>query len=229
MDKHPGKVFYRLTRIFPGDQLPGGRTPAAKVYANPLESVELSEPVRDGGPAVWRVLSRVAPTTPKVGSSITLAELSQALAPLAVRRGGRGYPSAGGAYPLEVYLAVQHLQGTFQGIYHYAAKQHQLEQLSGRFDSKSWRLALMDLEAGEVLAALVVFSAVPARYEAVVGLRGVRYSVVGGGDAGGEVLVAATALGLQAYPAATFYDEEVRKLLSLPDSEHPVVVLLLGR
>ncbi|MCS7068121.1 MAG: SagB/ThcOx family dehydrogenase [Meiothermus sp.] len=229
MDKHPGKIFYRLTRIFPGDQLPGGRTPAAKVYANPLESVELAEPARDGGPAVWRVLSRVAPTTPKVGSSMTQAELSQVLAPLAVRRGGRGYPSAGGAYPLEVYLAVQHLQDTFRGIYHYAAKQHQLEQLSGRFDPQGWKSALMDLEAVEASAALVVFSAVPERSEAVFGLRGFRYALLEVGYAVGEVMVAATALGLQAYPAETFYDEEVRKLLALPETEYPVVVLLLGR
>jgi len=229
MDKHPGKAFYLLTRIFPGDRLPGGRAPAAKVYANPLESVELAEPARDGGPAVWRVLARVAPTTPKVGASITQAELSQVLAPLAVRQGGRGYPSAGGAYPLEVYLAVQRLQDTFQGIYHYAAKHHQLEQLSSRFDPQGWRAALMELEAVEATAALVVFSAVPERSEAVFGLRGFRYALLEVGYAVGEVMVAATALGLQAYPAATFYDEEVRKLLSLPDNEHPVVVLLLGR
>ncbi len=229
MDKHPGKAFYRLTRLFPGDHLPGGRAPAAKVYANPLESVELAEPVREGGPAVWRVLSRVMPTAPRVGSSMTQAELSQVLAPLAVRQGGRGYPSAGGAYPLEVYLAVQRLQDTFQGTYHYAAKQHQLEQLSSRFNLEEWQQALMDLEAVEASAALVVFTAVPERSEAVFGLRGFRYALLEVGYAVGEIMVAATALGLQAYPAETFYDEEVRRLLSLPEGEYPVVVLLLGR
>lgn len=81
----------------------------------------------------------------------------------------------------------------------------------------------------EASAALVVFSAVPERSEAVFGLRGFRYALLEVGYAVGEVMVAATALGLQAYPAATFYDEEVRKLLSLPEAEHPVVVLLLGR
>jgi len=229
MDKHPGKIFYRLTRIFLGDTLPGGRAPAAKVYANPLESVELPEPAKQGGADIWRVLSRVTPTAPKVGASISQAELSQVLAPLAVRRGGRGYPSAGGAYPLEVYLGVQRLQDTFPGIYHYAAKQHQLEQLSARFDPYPWKSALMDLDALEHVAALVVFTAVPERSEAVFGLRGYRYALLEVGYAVGEVLVAATALGLQAYPAETFYDDEVRKLLTLPENEHPVVVLLLGR
>lgn len=229
MDKHPGKVFYRLTRIFPGDNLPGGRAPAAKVYANPLESVELPEPAKEGGASVWRVLSRVSPTTPKVGASITQAEVSQVLAPLAVRRGGRGYPSAGGAYPLEVYLGVQRLQDTFPGIYHYAAKQHQLEQLSARFDPSQWKSALVDLDAIEHTAAMLIFTAVPERSEAVFGLRGYRYALLEAGYAVGEVMVAATALGLQAYPAETFYDDEVRKLLALPENEHPVVVLLLGR
>jgi len=229
MDKHPGKIFYRLTRIFPGDELPGGRAPAAKVYANPLESVDLPEPTRDGGAGVWRVLSRVSPTTPKVGASISQPELSQLLAPLAVKRGGRGYPSAGGAYPLEVYLGVQRLQDTFAGTYHYAAKQHQLEQLTSKFDLPKWKSALMDLEAVDHCAALLVFTVVPERSEAMFGMRGYRYALLEAGYAVGEVMVATTALGLQAYPAETFYDEEIRKLLGLPDTEHPVVVLLLGR
>lgn len=230
MDKHPGRVFYRLTRLYPGDQLPDGRAPAAKVYANPLESVELPPPAREGGAAVWRVLSKVAPNQPKVGSSISQAEVSQLMAPLmVVRRGLRGYPSAGGAYPLEVYVVAQNIQDTFQGIYHYAAKHHQLEQLSGKFDQNAWKGAMMDLEAVEHAAAMVVFTALPDRSEAKFGVRGYRYALLETGYAVGEVMVAATALGLQAYPAETFYDEQVRKLLSLPEGEFPVVVLLLGR
>jgi SagB-type dehydrogenase family enzyme len=148
---------------------------------------------------------------------------------MVVRRGLRGYPSAGGAYPLEVYVVAQNIQDTFQGIYHYAAKQHQLEQLSGKFNHEAWRAAMMDLEAVEHAAALVVFTAVPDRSEAKYGVRGYRYALLETGYAVGEAMVAATALGLQAYPAETFYDEQVRKLLSLPEGEFPVVVLLLGR
>ncbi|WP_026234457.1 SagB/ThcOx family dehydrogenase [Calidithermus timidus] len=229
MDKHPGKLFYRLTRLFPGDGLPGGRAPAAKVYANPLESVDLPAPSREGGAPVWKVLSRLAPQPPKVGSSISQAEISQLLQPLSVRRGGRGYPSAGGAYPLEVYLGVQNLQDTFPGIYHYAAKSHQLEQLSSKLNLAAWREALMDLESLEQAAVFLIFTAVPDRSEAVFGLRGYRYALLEAGYAVGEVMVAATALGLQAYPAETFYDENVRSLLSLPEGEYPAVVLLLGR
>lgn len=229
MDKHPGKLFYRLTRLFPGDDLPGKRVPAAKVYANPLESVDLPKPAKDGRAPVWRVLSRLAPTQPRVGASITQAELSQALFPLAMRRGGRGYPSAGNAYPLEVYVVAHRLQDTFPGTYHYAAKQHQLEQLSTKVNMEAWRAALMDLEAVENSAALLVFTAVPERSEAVFGLRGYKYGLLEPGYAVSLVMLAATSLGLMAYPAETFYDEQVRKLLALPEGEYPVVVLLLGR
>lgn len=229
MDKHPGKLFYQLTRLFPGDDLPGRRAPAAKVYADPLESLDLPSPTREGGAPIWRVLSRVTPVLPRIGATITQAELSQTLSPLAVRRGGRGYPSAGGAYPLEVYVGVQNLQDAFRGIYHYAAKQHQLEQLKARFDVKAWQEALMGLEAVEHAAAVVVFTALPERSEAPFGLRGYRYALLEAGYAVGGVMVAATALGLQVYPAETFYDDHVRKLLALPEAEYPVVALLLGR
>jgi SagB-type dehydrogenase family enzyme len=229
MDKHPGKLFYRLTRVFPGDDLPGGRAPAAKVYASPLESLDLPTQGRDGGAPVWRVLSRVAPALPQVGSSLSQGEVSQLLSPLAVKRGGRGYPSAGNAYPIEVYLVAQNMQDTFSGVYHYAAKQHQLEQIGTRPDVQLWSTALMNLTDLDKAAALLVFTAVPERSEAPFGLRGYRYALLEVGYAVGEVMVAATALGLSAYPAETFYDEQVHRLLALPEGEYPVVVLLVGR
>jgi SagB-type dehydrogenase family enzyme len=228
-DKHPGKLFYRLTRLFPGDALPNQRAPTAKVYANPLESVELPPPAHEGGPPIWRVLQRVTPTLPQVGATLSLAELSQVLSPLMVRRGQRSYPSASGAYPIEVYLALQRLQDTFSGIYHYAAKQHQLELLKPKLDLPAWKAALLELEALESSSAFLIFTAIPERSEAVFGVRGFRYALLEVGYAVGEVLLAATALGLQAYPAETFYDESIRQLLALPEGEYPVVVLLLGR
>ena len=49
MEKHPGKLFYRLSRLAPGDALPLKRGPKAKVYANPLETQALPPFRQDGG------------------------------------------------------------------------------------------------------------------------------------------------------------------------------------
>jgi SagB-type dehydrogenase family enzyme len=42
----------------------------------------------------------------------------------------RFYPSGGARYPLEIYLAVQKVDGISPGIYHYNVKEHLIENLS---------------------------------------------------------------------------------------------------
>jgi Glucose-1-phosphate adenylyltransferase (EC 2.7.7.27) len=119
MEKHPGKLFYRLSRLSPEDQLPLRRKPTAKVYANPLETQALPPFRPDGGPPLFRALSHLKPLLPQVGSALSLKDLSQILYPLAEREGGRGFPSAGEAYPLEAYLVTFRVEGVFPGVYHY--------------------------------------------------------------------------------------------------------------
>ncbi|WP_234554470.1 SagB/ThcOx family dehydrogenase [Thermus caliditerrae] len=228
MDKHPGKLFYRLSRLTPEDQLPLKRKPRAKVYANPLETQALPPLRGEGGPPLFRALARLWPALPEVGSALTLNDLSQVLLPLAERGGARGFPSAGEAYPLEAYLVVRRVEGVFPGLYHYFPKEHQLFQLGGKVEDEAWNEALMGLSL-ERAAALLVLTLVPERSEALFGLRGYRYALLEAGYAAGLVLLAATGQGLGAYPAETFYDEAVARLLRLPEGEYPAVVVILGR
>ncbi|AFV76891.1 SagB/ThcOx family dehydrogenase [Thermus oshimai] len=228
MEKHPGKLFYRLSRLSPGDELPLKRRPRAKVYANPLEVQALPPPKGEGGPGLFRTLALFRPELPELGASLTLNDLSQLLTPLSEREGHRGFPSAGEAYPLEVYLVLQRVQGVFPGTYHYFPKEHQLSQLASGVDQAAWREALLGLPV-ERAAALLVLTLVPERSEALFGIRGYRYALLEAGYAGGLVLLLASGLGLAAYPAATFYDGEVARLLALPEGEHPGLVILLGR
>lgn len=228
MEKHLGKLFYRLSRLSPGEELPLRRKPRAKVYANPLETQALPPPRGEGGAPLFRTLAHLRPTLPEVGSALTLKDLSQVLFPLAERGGVRGFPSAGEAYPLEAYLVVRRVEGVFPGTYHYFPKEHQLFQIAHGAEERSWSEALMGL-ALERAAALLVLTLVPERSEALFGLRGYRYALLEAGYATGLVLLSAVGQGLAAYPAETFYDEAVARLLRLPEGEHPAVVLVLGR
>jgi SagB-type dehydrogenase family enzyme len=228
MEKHPGKLFYRLSRLSPEDELPLRRKPKAKVYANPLETQALPPFRQDGGPPLFRALSHLKPLLPQVGSALSLKDLSQILYPLAEREGGRGFPSAGEAYPLEAYLVTFRVEGVFPGVYHYFPKEHQLFQLSARAEALAWSQALLDLPLGKA-AALLVFTLVPERSEALFGIRGYRYALLEVGYATGLTFLAAVGQGLAAYPAETFYDEAVARLLGLPEGEYPGVVLVLGR
>lgn len=68
MEKHPGKLFYRLSRLAPGDALPLKRGPKAKVYANPLETQALPPSARTGDP-LFRAMAHLRPLLPEVGAS----------------------------------------------------------------------------------------------------------------------------------------------------------------
>ena len=227
MEKHPGKLFYRLSRLSPEDQLPLKRKPRAKVYANPLETQALP-PALEGGPPLFRSMAHLEPLLPQVGSALSLKDLSQVLYPLAEREGRRGFPSAGEAYPLEAYLVALRVEGVFPGVYHYFPKENQLFQISAKAEASGWSRALLDLPLDKA-AALLVLTLVPERSEALFGLRGYRYALLEAGYAMGLVLLCAVGQGLAAYPAETFYDEAVARLLGLPEGEYPGVVLVLGR
>lgn len=228
MEKHPGKLFYRLTRLSLGEELPLKRKPKAKVYANPLETQALPPFRGEGGAPLFRVLSQLQPLLPEVGSALTLKDLSQVLYPLAERSGRRGFPSAGEAYPLEAYLVVRRVEGMFPGAYHYFPKEHRLFQIAAGMDEAAWSEALLGLHLDKA-AALLVLTLVPERSEALFGLRGYRYALLEAGYAAGLVFLSAVGQGLFAYPAQTFYDERVVHLLRLPEGEYPGVVVILGR
>lgn len=67
MEKHPGKLFYRLSRLAPGDALPLKRRPKAKVYANPLETQALPPFRQDGGPPSSGPWPTSGPSSPRWG------------------------------------------------------------------------------------------------------------------------------------------------------------------
>ncbi len=140
MEKHPGKLFYRLSRLCARETSSRSRRkPKAKVYANPLETQALP-PVRPGGgPPSFRALAHLAaPSSPRWGSALTLQDLSQVLYPLAERRRAAGLSLGGEAYPLEAYLVALRVEGMFPGVYHYFSKEHQLFQIWPR--GRRWPL-----------------------------------------------------------------------------------------
>ncbi len=226
-----GHAFLAYTRWSPGQEFPGNgqRVPTAKVYASPLETVDLPEARKSGGPQTWRLMAQIREQPPELELTLTPADLAQMLLPLSDRDGRRGYLSAAGAYPVEAYLLIRRVQDTFDGVYHYAVKAHQLEQIAPAPDWATWEEALGGAEGTDRAGVYLVFTAVPARSVARLGPRGYRQALLEAGKAAHATFTAAVALGLAASEAEIFYDEQVARILGLPDGEYPVSVLLVGR
>ena len=120
--------------------------------------------------------------------------------------GERSVPSAGGLYPLEIYLATQQVTGLSDGIYHYDAKAHQLEvRRLGVFHD-----VLADMTIGQEMIrdanVMVLISAVFQRTMWKYGQRGYRFVSMEAGHLGQNLYLVATALGLGAVAIGGFFD-----------------------
>lgn len=220
----------------------GKKVPSFKVYASPLETIRLYAPKAKGGAGLWSVIAARRSQPPEVGASVSPTELSQLLwaaqgvtgerpkgknGPLPPLRAA---PSVSGSYPLETYVLARYVSDTFDGVYHYAVRDHQLEQVRIGDITKELSSALLGDPAVEFAACAIVITGVVERATAFHGERGYRYLYLEAGHAAQNILLAATSLGLSVQPIVTFYDDELAFLLGLSGNrEVPLSVILVGR
>lgn len=139
----------------------------------------------------------------------------------------RHYPSGGALYPIETYL----LTNTFEdvSILHYNPTAHALENLwtpPDGYDLKDVTRTPNNL----LFSTMIIFSSVWARSSAKYGDLAFLHALIEAGHMSQNVLLVATALGLQSRPYAGFDDEELTKLLDLDIEQEQVIhTILLSR
>ena len=143
----------------------------------------------------------------------------------------RPVPSAGGMYPLELYLLVRAAAGLAPGLYHYAPLHHLLEQLN---DLALPRRLVSELFLGQPYAAdagaVVVLTAVLHRSLKKYGDRGYRYLLLEAGHTAQNLNLAAAALGLGTCNLGGFFDHDLAELLGVDVAEEiPLYATAVGR
>jgi SagB-type dehydrogenase family enzyme len=140
----------------------------------------------------------------------------------------RPVPSAGGLYPLELYVATSQVEDTVDGIYHYDPRAHHLELLAA--GAVGDRLA--DLTIGQDMlrsaSIVVIISAVFDRTTWKYGERGYRYVWVEAGHIGQNLYLVTGALDLGAVAIGGFFDSEVNDLLALSADEAVIYMIAIG-
>ncbi len=143
--------------------------------------------------------------------------------------GDRPAPSAGGRYPLELYVATQSVERLADGINHYDARAPHQEHVRAGLAQP----ALVDLIVGQEVArhasVVVVITAVRERTMWKYGQRGYRHLLLDAGHVGQNLYLVATALGLGSTAIGGFFDQDLGALLGLPDDEEPFYVLCIGQ
>jgi SagB-type dehydrogenase family enzyme len=78
-------------------------------------------------------------------------------------------------------------------------------------------------------AVAFVFTGVYERTTGKYGDRGIRYVHIEVGHAAENLCLQATAMGLGSVTVGAFSDEQVTRLLNLPDGEQPLYIIPVGR
>ena len=137
--------------------------------------------------------------------------------------GSRTAPSAGGLYPLLLYVVQQ------SGTSRYNVDDHSLQPwLSGDRRADLQKASLNQESVGSAAVCMVVAydeSVTAAKY----GGRAEQFCLIEVGHAAQNILLKATALKLAAAPIGGFEDDDVAKAIQVPPNETPAYVLAIGK
>ncbi len=137
----------------------------------------------------------------------------------------RFYPSAGGRYPLEIYIVALNVDSLESGIYHFNIKKNLLELiLKGYFKDEAIRLS-GNQEWIKDCGIVISISAVFGRTEIKYGERGYRYVLMEAGHLAQNLYLVSEALNLGCCAIGGFLDDEINKLLDIDGKKESVIYL----
>ncbi|MDC3956068.1 SagB/ThcOx family dehydrogenase [Polyangium jinanense] len=169
------------------------------------------------------------------GGAISLGDLSRLLFFMygQTQKDGcfRAVASGGALYPLEVYVFAFRVEALEPGLYHYAPQRHGLDFIR-RGDYREQLEACITLEGVELSSScmLVVISGVFIRSTLKYGDRGYRMVLMECGEAGQNLSLMATSMGLGSVWLGGFMDDRLNRLLEIDGVEESALApMVVGR
>ncbi|MBK1988228.1 SagB/ThcOx family dehydrogenase [Sphaerospermopsis aphanizomenoides BCCUSP55] len=162
----------------------------------------------------------------KVMPLISLAQLLDAGCGLNGLRHMDGYtyearnsPSAGGLYPIEIFVSTQAVEGLTAGLYHYEPRGHGLHRVS---DAVPTDFIEPFLQQDYIVNAnaLFFFTSVFMRSMCKYGARGYRFALLEAGHQAENICLMAVQLGLGSLCIGGFNDTDVNTMLGIDGKHH---------
>src|SRR5688572_15383915 len=138
----------------------------------------------------------------------------------------RAAPSSGALYPIEIYPVVHRVDGVEPGVYHYAYREHALEQVrAGDFRAPVVEQGIAQEflgQCGVVLFVTMILQRMRPKYQD----RSYRYGLLEAGHVGENAYLAATWMGLGACGIGAFMDDSMNEMIGVDGVEEAVVYML---
>jgi SagB-type dehydrogenase family enzyme len=195
-------------------------------------SIKLPDPRRDSRVSVEQTLSKRRSVREFADAPLSIGEAAQLLwaaQGLNGPQGRRTAPSAGGLYPLELYVLAGRVEGMDPGVYRYNPDRHlAVPVLTGDLRAALAEAAL-DQAWIKRAPAVFVFTAVYERTTWKYGRRGVPYVHMEVGHAAQNLNLQAVAMNLGGVMVGAFDDQKVKSVLKLAPDEVPLYLVPVGR
>ena len=137
----------------------------------------------------------------------------------------RTAPSAGALYPIETYVVANRVTGLPQGVYHYAVRDHVLEELRlGDYGERTAQAALGQRMCAQA-QVVFIWSAVVERSRWKYKQRCYRYIYLDAGHVAENLALATTALGLGSCQIGALFDDECNKIVGVDGVEESVIYM----
>ncbi len=195
----------------------------------------LPAPRLEGGPGIKGVMNARRSTRRFTKEPLDLKEISLLLwassgkTTDAVTGATRTVPSAGGIYPVVVYLVVRDVDTLGQGVWRYDYRSHTVTLVKGGDISRPLSQAAGGQVYVRTAPACIVIAASSARMARVYGKRGEqRYLHMDAGHSAQNVYLAACSLSLGTVEVGAFVDERVKSVLGLDNDESPLLIMPVG-
>lgn len=207
------------------------------------ELIELPEIQLETGLEIGELFKQRRSVREYTGSSLSMKELSQLLSYAAGRSGrdpdnadgenppslSRTYPSAGGLYPIELYVLVFACDGLDPGLYYYVPGKHGLRILERDESYPEKAMERFDIgdDPVDYEHAAVVFAMTASFWRTKIkyGSRGYRFTLQESGHLAQNIELVCEALGLGSVPIGGYQDEDVNDLLGVNGVDEAVVYL----
>lgn len=134
----------------------------------------------------------------------------------------RFYPSAGAAYPLEIYL-ISRKTSLPPAVYHYYVRTHSLEKL---FTYDNTELSNMMESKWKNAPCFILLSARFNRTVSIYRERGYRYILLEAGHLAQNIYLISQALNLSCCAIGGFSDHEINKILNLESIKEAVIYIM---
>jgi SagB-type dehydrogenase family enzyme len=147
--------------------------------------------------------------------------------PSGFRFHSRSTPSAGGLYPLELYLITRQVEGIANAVHHYEVATSLLRPVKNEPAPEELVRLLLAQQFLENANVIILLSAVFRRTLSKYGSRGYRYILFEAGHVAQSLCLLAAELGLGSLCVGGFWDSRINRFLGL-DGTHEAVVYGVG-